>query len=169
MPRISPAARAARMRAAWLMQEGVAVGPSQWKGGEGTAMKPPMTRKYFGTDGIRGRTNEAPMTAEMAQRVGQAAGAHFLRGDHRHRVVIGKDTRLSGYMMETALISGFTSVGMDVVMVGPVPTPAAPRSRGGGRPSPRAPPAREGGGGGGGGRRPPRWPCPPARGAPPPA
>src|ERR687889_608923 len=83
-----------------------------------------MTRKFFGTDGIRGRTNQDPMTAEMAQRVGQAAGAHFLRGDHRHRVVIGKDTRLSGYMMETALISGFTSVGMDVVMVGPVPTPA---------------------------------------------
>jgi phosphoglucosamine mutase len=83
-----------------------------------------MTRKFFGTDGIRGHTNEAPMTAEMAQRVGQAAGAHFLRGDHRHRVVIGKDTRLSGYMMESAMISGFTSVGMDVVMVGPVPTPA---------------------------------------------
>ncbi|HYW16391.1 MAG TPA: phosphoglucosamine mutase [Allosphingosinicella sp.] len=83
-----------------------------------------MTRKFFGTDGIRGRTNRNPMTAEMAQRVGQAAGAHFQRGDHRHRVVIGKDTRLSGYMMETALISGFTSVGMDVVMVGPVPTPA---------------------------------------------
>ncbi|MFN3387995.1 MAG: phosphoglucosamine mutase [Allosphingosinicella sp.] len=83
-----------------------------------------MTRKFFGTDGIRGRTNQSPMTAEMAQRVGQAAGAHFLRGDHRHRVVIGKDTRLSGYMMETALISGFTSVGMDVVMVGPLPTPA---------------------------------------------
>jgi phosphoglucosamine mutase len=83
-----------------------------------------MTRKFFGTDGIRGRTNQMPMTAEMAQRVGQAAGAHFLRGEHRHRVVIGKDTRLSGYMMETALISGFTSVGMDVVMVGPVPTPA---------------------------------------------
>jgi phosphoglucosamine mutase len=82
-----------------------------------------MARKFFGTDGIRGRTNEHPMTAEMAQRVGQAAGAHFQRGDHRHRVVIGKDTRLSGYMMETALISGFTSVGMDVVMVGPVPTP----------------------------------------------
>jgi phosphoglucosamine mutase len=83
-----------------------------------------MTRKFFGTDGIRGRTNEAPMTAAMAQRVGQAAGAHFLRGAHKHRVVIGKDTRLSGYMMETALISGFTSVGMDVVMVGPMPTPA---------------------------------------------
>jgi len=83
-----------------------------------------MTRKFFGTDGIRGRTNQMPMTAEMALRIGQAAGAHFLRGDHRHRVVIGKDTRLSGYMMETALVAGFTSVGMDVVMVGPVPTPA---------------------------------------------
>ena len=83
-----------------------------------------MTRKFFGTDGIRGRTNKMPMTAEMALRIGQAAGAHFLRGAHRHRVVIGKDTRLSGYMMETALIAGFTSVGMDVVMVGPVPTPA---------------------------------------------
>ena len=83
-----------------------------------------MSRKFFGTDGIRGRTNQMPMTAEMALRIGQAAGAHFLRGDHRHRVVIGKDTRLSGYMMETALVAGFTSVGMDVVMVGPVPTPA---------------------------------------------
>jgi phosphoglucosamine mutase len=83
-----------------------------------------MTRRFFGTDGIRGRTNQLPMTAAMAQRIGQAAGAHFLRGDHKHRVVIGKDTRLSGYMMETAMVSGFTSVGMDVVMVGPVPTPA---------------------------------------------
>jgi phosphoglucosamine mutase len=83
-----------------------------------------MTRRFFGTDGIRGRTNETVMTAQMAQRVGQAAGTYFLRGKHRHRVVIGKDTRLSGYMMESALISGFTSVGMDVVMVGPVPTPA---------------------------------------------
>ncbi|MBA3677299.1 MAG: phosphoglucosamine mutase [Sphingosinicella sp.] len=83
-----------------------------------------MTRKFFGTDGIRGKTNVAPMTAEMALRVGQSAGAHFLRGDHRHRVVIGKDTRLSGYMMESALVAGFTSVGMDVVMVGPMPTPA---------------------------------------------
>ena len=83
-----------------------------------------MTRKFFGTDGIRGRTNQMPMTAEMALKIGQAAGAHFLRGSHRHRVVIGKDTRLSGYMMETALVAGFTSVGMDVVMVGPVPTPA---------------------------------------------
>ncbi|PWG02073.1 phosphoglucosamine mutase [Sphingosinicella humi] len=83
-----------------------------------------MTRKFFGTDGIRGRTNTMPMTAQMALRVGQAAGAHFVRGDHRHRVVIGKDTRLSGYMMESALVAGFTSVGMDVVMVGPMPTPA---------------------------------------------
>ena len=83
-----------------------------------------MTRKYFGTDGIRGRTNEPPMTAEVAMKVGQVAGAHFLRGKHRHRVVIGKDTRLSGYMMESALVAGFTSVGMDVVLVGPLPTPA---------------------------------------------
>ena len=83
-----------------------------------------MTRKFFGTDGIRGRTNAEPMTAQTALRVGQAAGAHFLRGDHRHRVVIGKDTRLSGYMMESALVAGFTSVGMDVVLLGPMPTPA---------------------------------------------
>ena len=83
-----------------------------------------MGRKFFGTDGIRGRTNIAPMTAEVALRVGQAAGTHFLRGDHRHRVVIGKDTRLSGYMMESAMVAGFTSVGMDVVLLGPMPTPA---------------------------------------------
>jgi len=83
-----------------------------------------MTRRFFGTDGIRGRTNKAPMTAEMAMRVGMAAGRHFLRGDHRHRVVIGKDTRLSGYMIENALVAGFTSVGMDVVQFGPIPTPA---------------------------------------------
>jgi phosphoglucosamine mutase len=83
-----------------------------------------MTRKFFGTDGIRGTTNIEPMTAETALRVGQAAGAHFLRGDHRHRVVIGKDTRLSGYMMESAMVAGFTSVGMDVVLLGPMPTPA---------------------------------------------
>src|ERR671935_3317452 len=83
-----------------------------------------MTRKFFGTDGIRGTTNAEPMTAETALRVGQAAGAHFLRGDHRHRVVIGKDTRLSGYMMESAMVAGFTSVGMDVVLLGPMPTPA---------------------------------------------
>jgi phosphoglucosamine mutase len=83
-----------------------------------------MTRKFFGTDGIRGLTNSEPMTAQTALCVGQAAGTHFLRGDHRHRVVIGKDTRLSGYMMESALVAGFTSVGMDVVLLGPMPTPA---------------------------------------------
>ena len=83
-----------------------------------------MARKYFGTDGIRGLTNIAPMTAEMAMKVGMAAGAYFVRGDHRHRVVIGKDTRLSGYMLENALVAGFTAVGMDVVLLGPMPTPA---------------------------------------------
>jgi phosphoglucosamine mutase len=83
-----------------------------------------MTRKFFGTDGIRGTTNSEPMTAQTALCVGMAAGAHFLRGDHRHRVVIGKDTRLSGYMMESAMVAGFTSVGMDVVLLGPMPTPA---------------------------------------------
>jgi phosphoglucosamine mutase len=81
-------------------------------------------RRFFGTDGIRGRTNEGLMTPEIAMKVGQAAGRHFLRGDHKHRVVIGKDTRLSGYMMENALVAGFTSVGMDVVQFGPIPTPA---------------------------------------------
>jgi phosphoglucosamine mutase len=79
---------------------------------------------YFGTDGIRGLTNTHPMTPGMAMRVGQAAGIKFLRGSHKHRVVVGKDTRLSGYMIESALIAGFTSVGMDVVQVGPMPTPA---------------------------------------------
>ncbi len=83
-----------------------------------------MAKQYFGTDGIRGRTNAGVMTAAVAMRVGQAAGTHFLRGDHRHRVVIGKDTRLSGYMIENALVAGFTSVGMDVVLTGPLPTPA---------------------------------------------
>jgi phosphoglucosamine mutase len=83
-----------------------------------------MTRKFFGTDGIRGLTNSEPLTPRTALSVGQAAGIHFLRGDHRHRVVIGKDTRLSGYMMESALVAGFTSVGMDVVLLGPMPTPA---------------------------------------------
>ncbi|MBN8840129.1 MAG: phosphoglucosamine mutase [Sphingomonadales bacterium] len=83
-----------------------------------------MARKYFGTDGIRGLTNITPMTAAMAMRVGMAAGIYFQRGDHRHRVLIGKDTRLSGYMLESALVAGFTSVGMDVVMTGPMPTPA---------------------------------------------
>jgi phosphoglucosamine mutase len=83
-----------------------------------------MARKLFGTDGIRGRTNSGAMTAAMAMKVGQAAGRHFVRGGHRHRVVIGKDTRLSGYMMESALVAGFTSVGIDVIMTGPLPTPA---------------------------------------------
>ncbi|HMQ20620.1 MAG TPA: phosphoglucosamine mutase [Sphingopyxis sp.] len=81
-------------------------------------------RKFFGTDGIRGLTNRIPMTVEVAMRVGMAAGAHFLRGTHKHRVLIGKDTRLSGYMLENALVAGFTSVGMDVVQVGPMPPPA---------------------------------------------
>ena len=82
-----------------------------------------MVRKYFGTDGIRGRANGA-ITPELALKAGQAAGLVFHRGDHRHRVVIGKDTRLSGYMIETALVAGFTSVGMDVLLLGPMPTPA---------------------------------------------
>ncbi|NBC37137.1 phosphoglucosamine mutase [Novosphingobium sp. FSY-8] len=83
-----------------------------------------MGRQFFGTDGIRGRTNAGKMTADIAMKVGQAAGTHFLRGSHRHRVVIGKDTRLSGYMLENAMVAGFTSVGMDVVLLGPMPTPA---------------------------------------------
>lgn len=80
--------------------------------------------KLFGTDGIRGTANTHPMTADIALKVGMAAGQQFLRGDHRHRVVIAKDTRLSGYMVEPALTSGFIAVGMDVVLVGPMPTPA---------------------------------------------
>lgn len=83
-----------------------------------------MAHKFFGTDGIRGRTNDGVMTAATAMKVGQAAGRHFVRGSHRHRVVIGKDTRLSGYMMESALVAGFTSVGVDVIMTGPLPSPA---------------------------------------------
>ena len=81
-------------------------------------------RKLFGTDGIRGTANLAPMTPEIALRLGQAAGLWFVRGDHRHQVIIGKDTRLSGYMIEPALVAGFTSAGMDVLLVGPLPTPA---------------------------------------------
>ena len=77
----------------------------------------------LGTDGIRGRANGV-ITPELALRVGQAAGVVFRRGEHRHRVLIGKDTRLSGYMIETALVAGFTSVGMDVFQTGPMPTPA---------------------------------------------
>ncbi len=83
-----------------------------------------MSRKYFGTDGVRGRANEAPMTPEIALRLGQAAGRHFTNGGHAHRVVIGKDTRRSGYMLENAMTAGFTSVGMNVFLVGPIPTPA---------------------------------------------
>ena len=83
-----------------------------------------MSRRYFGTDGIRGRANTFPMTAEVAMKVGMAAGMSFQRGSHRHRVVIGKDTRLSGYMIENAMVSGFCAAGMDVFLLGPVPTPA---------------------------------------------
>jgi phosphoglucosamine mutase len=83
-----------------------------------------MARKLFGTDGIRGTANHEPMTAETALRVGMAAGKYFTKGTHRHRVVIGKDTRLSGYMVEPALTAGFVSMGMNVVLVGPLPTPA---------------------------------------------
>ncbi|MDP2409790.1 MAG: phosphoglucosamine mutase [Pseudolabrys sp.] len=82
-----------------------------------------MVRRYFGTDGIRGRANKV-ITPELALKVGQAAGLVFKNGDHRHRVLIGKDTRLSGYMIETAMVAGFTSVGMDVLLTGPIPTPA---------------------------------------------
>ena len=79
--------------------------------------------KYFGTDGIRGRANDEPMTPQTVLRVGMAAGSHFTNGSHRHNVVIGKDTRLSGYMIEPALTAGFISSGMDVILVGPLPTP----------------------------------------------
>ncbi|WP_322988280.1 MULTISPECIES: phosphoglucosamine mutase [unclassified Hoeflea] len=83
-----------------------------------------MNRRYFGTDGIRGQANSAPMTPDLAMRVGIAVGNLFRRGDHRHRVVIGKDTRLSGYMIENALVAGFTAAGLDVFLLGPIPTPA---------------------------------------------
>ena len=82
-----------------------------------------MARKHFGTDGIRGGAN-GKITAELALRVGMAAGLVFARGEHRHQVIIGKDTRLSGYMIENALVAGFTAVGMDVLLTGPLPTPA---------------------------------------------
>ncbi len=81
------------------------------------------TRELFGTDGVRGLSNTEPMTANTIMRLGMAAGRQFTRGDHRHTVVIGKDTRLSGYMLEPALTAGFVSVGMDVILVGPIPTP----------------------------------------------
>ncbi len=83
-----------------------------------------MTRRLFGTDGVRGRANTEPMTAATALGLGMAAGQVFTRGAHRHTVVIGKDTRLSGYMIEPALTSGFVSMGMNVILVGPLPTPA---------------------------------------------
>lgn len=83
-----------------------------------------MARKLFGTDGVRGEANSEPITAATALTLALAAGAHFRRGEHRHRVVIGKDTRLSGYMLETALTAGFLSMGMDVLLLGPLPTPA---------------------------------------------
>jgi len=83
-----------------------------------------MARKLFGTDGIRGKANREPMTAETALRVAMAAGHRFTRGYHRHLVIIGKDTRLSNYMLEPAMQAGFTAMGMDVVLVGPMPTPA---------------------------------------------
>ena len=83
-----------------------------------------MKRKYFGTDGMRGMANQHPITAEMALKFGMATGQVFATGSHRHRVVIGKDTRISGYMIEYALVAGFTSVGIDVFLLGPMPTPA---------------------------------------------
>jgi phosphoglucosamine mutase len=82
-----------------------------------------VTRRYFGTDGIRGRANTHPMTPVVAMNVGMAVGLHYRNG-HRQKVVIGKDTRLSGYMIENALVAGFTSVGVDVFLLGPIPTPA---------------------------------------------
>lgn len=83
-----------------------------------------MSKRYFGTDGIRGQANKFPMTAEVAMKVGMAAGMSFQRGRHRHRVVVGKDTRLSGYMIENAMVAGFCAAGMDVFLLGPIPTPA---------------------------------------------
>lgn len=80
-------------------------------------------RKLFGTDGVRGRANVEPMTPETAMRLGMAAGRRFTKGDRRHTVIIGKDTRISGYMLEPALTAGFVSMGMDVILVGPIPTP----------------------------------------------
>ena len=82
-----------------------------------------MDRKYFGTDGVRWRANEV-ITPDVALKLGQAAGRVLRRGEHRHRAIIGKDTRLSGYMIENALVAGFTSVGVDVLLLGPIPTPA---------------------------------------------
>jgi len=83
-----------------------------------------MSRKYFGTDGIRGQANKAPMTVDIAMKLGMAVGIEFRHLNHRNRVVIGKDTRRSGYMIENALVAGFTAAGMDVFLLGPIPTPA---------------------------------------------
>ena len=83
-----------------------------------------MTRRYFGTDGIRGHSNVFPMTPDLAMRVGIAVGTIFRHGNHRHREVIGKDTRLSGYMLENAMVAGFTAAGLDAFVLGPIPTPA---------------------------------------------
>ncbi len=96
---------------------GSAISPANPGGGDF------LLRKLFGTDGIRGTANKDPMTADTALKVAVAAGRHFTRGQHRHLVVIGKDTRLSGYMLEPALTAGFISIGMDVVLLGPMPTP----------------------------------------------
>ena len=90
-----------------------------------------MNRNFFGTDGVRGRANSEPIRPTTVLRLAMAAGQRFHRGNHRHLVVIGKDTRLSGYMLEPALVAGFISMGMDVNLVGPMPTPAVamlPRS-----------------------------------------
>ena len=83
-----------------------------------------MAKSFFGTDGIRGTVNTENLNSEVALKLGIAAGKVFTRGDHKHRVIIGKDTRVSGYMLESALESGFTSSGMDVFLTGPIPTPA---------------------------------------------
>jgi phosphoglucosamine mutase len=98
--------------------------PYRSKDSAGLSLGSRMTRKFFGTDGIRGSANSYPMTSEVALKVGMAAGKVFTNGSYRHRVVIGKDTRLSGYMIESSLVSGFTAVGMDVFQLGPMPTPA---------------------------------------------
>ena len=83
-----------------------------------------MAERLFGTDGLRGTVNNYPMTVDVALRLGLAAGVRFRRGNHQHKVVIGKDTRLSGYMFESALTAGLCAAGMHVIMTGPLPTPA---------------------------------------------
>src|SRR5262245_21070170 len=85
-----------------------------------------MSLRLFGTDGIRGTANQYPMTAEIAMKFAMAAGHMFTKDEYRHRVLIAKDTRLSGYLIESALTAGFISVGIDVILVGPIPTPAVP-------------------------------------------